>query len=525
MTALRPLRRLRRAPLAWALGIAAVGITLYVVVGPLWVARYPMMTDLPFHTACSSIFRHYLDPAWHFREQFTLQPLAVPYLALYVVAALLMVVLPTMLAMKIAIALLLGLLPVGLGVMFWGMRKSPLLGLWGLALVWCGLTSWGFLNFMAALGLFALVVGLTLRLLDRPSRALQLGLGAALCGVFFSHIFRFPFALCAVVGTAVVMLPATRRLRPIVLPLLVPLALLGLWWWLRPAALGGEMGALRLEPKRLDEVGGYLYRSFRDPAEQRAATHALHVLGWVAAAAAALFVAQRRLARRRWRELWWGIGVTVVPLCCAAVFLLLYLMLPMQVGVWWYVYPREITAAAFVALGALPDLPRQSSVKALFVAAMASAVVPLGRVAIDNYAKFDAATRDFDAVVRQLPPAPKLLYLVFDHTGSTAINTPFIHLPAYVQAMRGGWLSFHFAGWGAAPLSYRRPSDPGAIVPPPTPLRWEWTPERFRVLQHGPFFDWFLVRSRRTPDDLFRADPSIARVAHEGTWWLYRRVN
>jgi hypothetical protein len=207
------------------------------------------------------------------------------------------------------------------------------------------------------------------------------------------------------------------------------------------------------------------------------------------------------------------------------VFLLLYLMLPMQVGVWWYVYPREITAAAFVALGALPDLPRQSSVKALFVAAMASAVVPLGRVAIDNYAKFDAATRDFDAVVRQLPPAPKLLYLVFDHTGSTAINTPFIHLPAYVQAMRGGWLSFHFAGWGAAPLSYRRPSDPGAIVPPPTPLRWEWTPERFRVLQHGPFFDWFLVRSRRTPDDLFRADPSIARVAHEGTWWLYRRVN
>jgi hypothetical protein len=504
-------------------GISAVAIVLYVVVGPLWVARYPMMTDLPFHTACSAIFRHYFDPAWHFREQFTLQPIAVPYLALYVVAAALMLVLPTMAAMKVAIALMLGLLPVGLGVMFWGMRKSPLLGLTGLGLVWCGLTSWGFLNFMAALGLFAMVVGLTLRLCDRPSRNLKLGLALALCGVFFSHVFRFPFALCAVVGSAVAVFPATRRLRPIVLPLLAPLALLALWWWLRPAALGGELGPLRLEPKRLDEIGSYLYRSFRDPAELRAATHALHLLGVVGAAAALLFVAQGRLGRRRGRELAWGVGVTLVPLGCAGIFLLLYLMLPMQVGVWWYVYPREITAAAFVALGALPDLPRQSWLKALFVAAMASAVVPLGRVAIDNYAKFDAATADFDAVIRQVPDAPKLLYLVFDHSGATAVSTPFIHLPAYVQAIRGGWLSFHFAGWGAAPVAYRAAREPGAVVPPPTPLRWEWTPDRFRVLQHGPFFDWFLVRSRRAPDDLFRADPTIARVAHEGTWWLYRR--
>jgi hypothetical protein len=434
-----------------------------------------------------------------------------------------MVVMPTMVAMKTAIALLLGLLPIGLGVMFWGMRKSPLLGLTGLGLVWCGLTSWGFLNFMAALGLFAMVVGLTLRLVDRPSRAVQLALSAALCGVFFSHIFRFPFALCAVAGTALVMLPATRRLRPVVLPLLAPLALLALWWWLRPAALGGEMGTLRLEPRRLDEIGNTLYRSFRDPAELAAATRALHVLGWVGAAAAVLFVAQGRLGHRRWRDLAWGVGVTLVPLGCAAVFLLLYLSLPMQVGVWWYVYPREITAAAFIALGALPDLPRQSWLKALFVAAMASALVPLGRVAIDNYAKFDAATRDFDAIARRIPRAPKLLYLVFDHSGATAINTPFIHLPAYVQATRGGWLSFHFAVWGAAPVAYRRPDEPGAIVPPPTPLRWEWTPEKFRVRENGGFFDWFLVRSRRPPDDLFRADPGITRVAHEGTWWLYQR--
>jgi len=195
----------------------------------------------------------------------------------------------------------------------------------------------------------------------------------------------------------------------------------------------------------------------------------------------------------------------------------------MQIGIWWYVYPREITAAAFIALGALPDLPRQREVHALFLAAVAVAVVPMSSLVSSHWRAFDEATRDFRAIVAHIPKAPKLLYLVFDHRGTQAIHTPFIHLPAYVQASRGGWLSFHFASWGASPVAYRSPDEPGAVVPPPTPLRWEWTPQRFRVEHHGAFFDWFLVRRGSAPDPLFLRDPSIVRVAHEGTWWLYRR--
>jgi hypothetical protein len=55
-------------------------------------------------------------------------------------------------------------------------------------------------------------------------------------------------------------------------------------------------------------------------------------------------------------------------------------------------------------------------------------------------------------------------------------------------------------------------------------LRWEWTPYKFDVKNQGVFFDWFLVRQPYPPDRLFAADPSIQRVAHEGTWWLYRRT-
>ena len=78
--------------------------------------------------------------------------------------------------------------------------------------------------------------------------------------------------------------------------------------------------------------------------------------------------------------------------------------------------------------------------------------------------------------------------------------------------------------WRASPVLYRDPGEPGAVVPPTVPLRWEWTPHLFQTKEHGQFFDWFLVRKSSSPDALFRDDPTIERVEHVGSWWLYRRV-
>ncbi len=59
------LRWVRRQPfdaLAVALVLATCG---YVIVGPLVVARYPMMTDLPFHAANAAILKNYWNESWH----------------------------------------------------------------------------------------------------------------------------------------------------------------------------------------------------------------------------------------------------------------------------------------------------------------------------------------------------------------------------------------------------------------------------------------------------------------------------
>ena len=440
-------------------------------------------------------------------------------MSMYALVGALMLVFPMLLAVKIAIAVLLALVPLGLAVLFHGARKSPLLGLLGLGMCWGNLTHWGFLNYVAALGLFSMVVGATLLVVDWPTRGRQLGLALALVVLHFTHIFRSPFALAAVVCTALVMYPATRRLRPVVLPLLPALALLLVWWELRPASLDARLD-LGLHTERIArEYGSALTDGFTDDGVKRALVAYFHV-AWIVALACAAH-ALGRLGRRFRRLSAWDVGVTIVPLGCAAVFFALFLAMPMWLGPWWYVYPREATAATIILCGACPDLPRAAWLRVPLVAAMGLAGIGVCSRGLAHYADFASQTDDFYAITRDIPEAPKLFYMIFDHSGTRRSSTPFIHLPAYVQAEKGGWLSWHFAIWNASPLMYRK--GPGAVVVPRTPPRWEWTPNQFKLAM-TPFFDTFLVRQKTSPDALFAQDPTIVRVAHVGMWWLYRRT-
>jgi hypothetical protein len=517
----------RRSPRDALAASMAIAICAAVIAYPLVVARYPPMVDLPFHAAETSTLRHYFDASFHFEEQFELRPLAVPYLSMYVTGALLMLVFPALTAVKLAAAGMLALLPLGLATLLRGMKKSPLPAVFGLVIAWGPLTHWGFLNFVGALGLFAMAIGLALRLVDAPSHARAARLSAVLVALFFTHIFRFPLAIASVLGAAWILRPITGRFAVVLPPLVPPLALFAAWLIVRPSSLRAP---LHLEPDlvRLAALPGELSSAFNDPKEPEAMRAAvLAVL-----AVAALSLAARLLDRfptgaarapEPARDAAFRARGTLVALAAAAASLALYLTLPMKIGDWWYVYPREATAASFLALAALPDLPRAPLLRAVALGLIFAAPLPLARVVARNYAAWNAATADYDAIVTDIPKAPRLLYLIFDHSGSTRTTSPFTHLPAYVQAERGGWLSYHFAIYGASPIDYRRDPAHAAVIPPPTPPVWEARPELFEVLERGRFFDWFLVRKAEAPGALFEADASIEEVSHRGTWWLYHR--
>ena len=507
-------------PLLWLAWLCAAATITYVVGAPFWAADYPMITEFPFHAASSSVFRHYTDPGWHFHEQFAFQMLAVPHVTLYALAATFMIVLPPIAATKLAAALLLALLPVGLMVLCWGLRKSPFLGLWGLVPVWGVLGHWGQVDFLAALGLFAMTLGLALRAVDRPSTRVQGALIAVLVLLFFTQAYRFPFALVMVLLVGVVMRGRVENVRALLIPLGVGTALFIVWWLTRAELFVPKVNWVwppawhRMQDARIYTVDIF---TGNDDIELFRRTGLLFGL----TALVLLIVAVARL--RSWPRGSWVVPAHFIVGVAIAVSLGLYVTLPMEIGDSWYVFPREITAALFLVPALLPNLPRKTWAQLAFVIWTAVGIAPLTEFVAEAHGEFSTTTVHFREIVRELPKAPKLLYLVYDHHGARAQNSPYIHLPAYVQAERGGWLSFHFAQDETVPCRYRDASDPNTEVPPRTPVRWEWSPQQFQLDQHGTFFDWFLVRRVSSPDSLFVSDPTIQRVAHFENWWLYHR--
>ncbi len=505
--------------------VALVGIAIaaYVIASPFFLATYPPITDLPFHAANTSVLRNYFDSAYHFREQFLIEPLEAPYMLMYALGALFALFLPIATAMKCVAVVMLSLLPLGLAVLFRGMKKSPLLGLLGLGLVWTTLTHWGFLSFIGAVGLFAMSIGTTLMVLDRPTRGRQVALAASLLAVFFTHIYRFPFAALSVGLTVAVMFPATRRYKPVLAAALPSVLLFATFLLVRSHIFTLESGHLTFEFGRLSEIPGHVFGAFAGEVGERERGIGTQVVLAAVLAGAGLFALRRSSGsgsdvsppRRLWER-----SVTLLALLLSLGFLLAFLTLPMMLKSWFFVYPREAMTALYILLAVAPDLPRSVPVRLAFVALVSVGPLRFASLVGDQWRDFERATADFRQIKELVPAAPRLLYLIYDHSDTARSTTPFIHLPAWIQAETGGWLYFHFVRWGLYPIRY---DFDGGAVPPTLPHMLEWEPHRFNVTEHGPWFDTFLVRHRIDPKPVLAADPELELTANVGKWWLYRR--
>ena len=524
----RPAARVsKRLELGLAL-LAAVAVLL----APLVVVTYPPLTDLPLHAAQMAIFGRLADPAYGFAEQFQLQLVQAPSFGPYLVGGGLGRVLPIALAAKLTTALCVAMLPVGLASYFRAAGRSPMLGVVGLGLVWNQLTHWGFIGFVAATGLTLLAMSATLRLLREPTRRRSWALGLALLAVPLFHVSRAPIAVAAVILLAVAIYPATRRLWPIVPAVMPTLALLGAWWWTSSAPLGSLVFG-RPDWSRLDNLTPRLWLAYVGDAG--AAERAL-VTGLAAALVGSRFApagwspsrlvaAGQRDPNPAERPLAWSVGVSAVPLVLALAHLGLYLTLPMSIGRWWYVFPREVLPAVLFLLAATPGLPRLVGIRMPLVAAVCVAAALHGGFITDQFQRFERLTTDFRHALSQTPARPRLMYLVFDHGDFPKRTSPFVHLPGWVQAEKGGSLSHHLVNLNLYPVAYRGgPHRRGLRTPPDLGEKWAWRPQDFRVEKHGAWFDTFLVRNRRVdPSVLFDRDPNVQLMGRFGTWYLYRR--
>ncbi len=495
---------------------------VFVIGYPLTVARYVPIVDLPFHAAMSSIVRHYGDPEWRFADQFTLHFFASPYASLYLLGAFFSFFAPIHVAMKLAVFVLLACLPLGLAVLFHGSGRSPYLGLVALPLTWNTFTHWGFINFLAAMGLMAAAVGLTLRVLRYGQRRDVLWLAFVLVAAFFTHVFRYPFMMLSVAFACALCFREAKRWLLVAVAAAPSMLFAIIWLVVRPSELGASELVLSFQPGRVGELFGYLFDSYHGVEEHTLAQRSLVALGFCVVMS---LVFRKRAGESLVRgegPLVWRLLPPAVIFFGALVALVMFLTLPMSIGTgWWFVYPREAMTSVFLALGLVPGLPSKSWEKLVCLLPLTlSALVHANFVAANFRLVHDDGER-LEEAIRSLPHAPRLGYMVLKHDVPGRKGSVYVHAPAWVQAEKGGVLSWHFASWNVLPVRYR--TDRPDIVPPPTPHRFEWTPQAFDLYTRGQHFDWLLVRSEQDPGRIVPPATGFLPRTRAGAYWLYEK--
>lgn len=503
------------------LAVVALVVLGAVVVRPLFRCEYPPLTDLPQHALAVSVIAHQHDPAMRYDEVYAVDLFGRPTAVFYLVAAALGEVLPLRTAVKVAVAVAMLSVPLGLTLLLLAARKDPALAVLGIVPLFGTLLHWGFVNYLLAAGVYLATLGAIVHDLEarRPRSAALVVLASGV--LFFTHVWGV--VVLALTGVPMVLI-AARGLRGIARGLapLVPCGLLSAAWWVfarPPVAETGPALRLALDTHRVTSLLGDLSGGLSGPglaAAMRWGALAILAIAGLCALDLVLRAVAPRLRAPGVRPLGrLDLALLTLPL----VHLALYLVLPMEVGGWWFVYPREAFFVAVTAPAALPALSLRPLQLVAVVLAVVAAPWPAEEAA-RRWPEHDRWTAGFDDVVARIPQGSGVMALV-SATRAPGPYAPLLHFGAWANALRGGHPAWSFAVFGASPVVHRAGKEP-----PRLPVRWEWTAtSTFRFDRHGRGWDHFLV-GHAPVTRLFRGHLGRdVEVVHQSRQWAYvRRV-
>ena len=492
------------------LAVAAVAAAMWSVVAPLWSVTYPAMTDLPYHTTHASIIRHYFNPEYAFFEQYEIQsPFRSPYVTYQFLTAGLLFLFPIHTAEKISVLVMLGTIPLGLAVLCSALRKSPILALAGLPLIWCKLTHYGFINFMGAIGFALIGLGIAIKLMQRPSRILQAALLVVTALVFFSHIFRFPSYIGTIVFAMCLLYPVARRLKAVLPALTLGAALFGIFLIFKNPELSLDV-SLQWNWDRMSEVYSYAFNSFTDPGELSAVMFWAYACAFVLTINSLGMLFQRRGIGSGARSIYWKYASVVLPFSISAVFAFLFLTVPVFIGMWWGAGTREIIPCLIFLSAALPDLPQKKLLRTIAVSLLIVANIHFASVMRANEVRHGRDLSGFEKVSQYIPARPKLFFDSNWMGDSVKTVWPYNYIPSYIQAEKGGWANWDAGQYFVAPIVYKEDR-----------LMSDHFNLQYAV--DSDFYEWFIFRQPGRPVWPEDIESRLELVAQEGNWWLFKR--
>lgn len=202
---------------------------------------------------------------------------------------------------------------------------------------------------------------------------------------------------------------------------------------------------------------------------------------------------------------------------CAAM-LLLYFGLPTHLSrpfYWWLVSPRYAFVGIFFLL-LIPPVPRRQP-GALFGALMLPALTACALLPIhisQKYAEFNQRAAPMADLVGRTRPGSNILFLGMQPRGDPAVNVEVWREGAsWVQMLHGGYSPAGFVH-DIEGFPYLRKQE----LPAPS---WSCA-ECFDIWEHGPAYDYILVRNELIPV-IASNDPEFRLVAAQGEFRLYER--
>ena len=482
------------------------GLCCLLLVLPLWTVQYLPMVDLPQHAAQISVMKHLNDPAFGYRDIFTLK-LFTPYLLGYGLGWLLSALVSVQTALRILITVAVLAVPLTARTLNIRMGGRPEWSFLAFPIALSFSYGWGFLNFLIGIPLSLIFIVLSCRYAEQPTRVRGAWLFVLSLILFWCHLVIAAFS--CLVGATIVGLRSTglksalTKVLPFASP--VPLAFL---WLLRTSATEAQVNTGIV-------FGGHLERIALLPS---------HVLGSIAdtfqaSGGLTYFLAGSILlclpfltgagpSRKIWR---WA------PL---VICLALYFASPSRAFFTFQLYPRFAVFVVPLLLLALE--PRVQSFARDSITRKLPLVFALGWMlsTLLSYQSFAKETGDFDRVLDQMEPHKKVLGMVFEQQSEYRIGPVYVHFPCWYQVNRGGVSQVSFAKFFSVVARFK----PGADAR--VKIGFEWVPQIFEWERHGgEEFDYFLVRSESDVSPLVFQDDPVALKFRSDQWWVFENLD
>lgn len=531
--------RIRRLTSGWPRLL--YGCVLLVAVAPLWVSVDLPLVDMPQHLHLISVLHRLDDPNTLYPELFAARRALTPYLGYYYPVHVMTWVVPLETANRLFLSAYVVGMPLSLAFLLRCFGRHTWPSLLALPLAYGDSFAWGFINFVAALPLTFLTLGLFLRAIEAPEgsrrRIAALWMGVALMAVLILHVQAFGFLAFALpwllfTSRGVNAGDGWRRWlldrREALLGVVPGVLLFLVWLTVRPseapqaiepgapwkawgATFSSENMRFASGEAQLVALPGRLVGLLREGQDAQLLWGVI-ALVLLAAVAAKLQpfrddATSRQPGDPRHHLAAWGLPVIAFAL---------YFLTPFDIhGLVYYLSPRFAhLGGPLLIVAAIPRLNVRGQqlglVGAAILVTLTSVVVGRGFVAFDREA----------APIRELAPlaGPKPLVMGLIHDrGSEVMRLPVhLHAAATVARLTGGAPNFSFASTPHSPLRYRDDA------PPTFPS--EWRPQQFRFTRHGMTYDAFLLRGS-SPERVFgvHLGRRVEVVGQRDGLWLLRR--